>query len=115
MKKTFITFLSALLIFLLITIVYLFVQNYFQGDLRISGLVQYHKADLTISADAPEGYFIESSAIGRIYLRYGKNENLAELLDKNIVAKGLMSNRLLCGNDGGLCYPVVKIEMVEVK
>jgi len=103
MKKILFTFMLTALLFILGIFSYQYVSDtLIRGNQIVSGVVKYHKPDYTVSLDAPEGYYIEASAIGRVYL---KHESISEYLDKNIKVSGVL--REICGNDQGSCFPLI--------
>jgi len=72
---------------------------------QVSGLlqVQIRPADPGATGNPPNGYFIEATAIGRVYL---EPVDVKQYVGIKVVARGRLS-RATCGNDGQSCYPVI--------
>lgn len=109
MKKVFLAILFTVIIFVLGIWAYFFISDSQKGVQHISGVVQYHTPDFNVSADPPAGYYIESSAIGMVYIQ---SENISDYLGETINASGSLKE--ICGNDGGSCFPMIKTSAISV-
>lgn len=102
--------ISSIFLSILFTISYLYISSKFVYAFAISGTVQYHKADITVSLDFPEGYYIESSALERVYIEHS---NIFEFLESDIAGKGAMGK--VCSNTSGLCYPNITLKEISIR
>ncbi|MCC6132640.1 MAG: hypothetical protein IT186_22160 [Acidobacteria bacterium] len=105
-----VTILATTLLFTAGTLAFQYASSIVEPRVNVSGVVRYHKADLTVSADSPEGYYVESSAIGRIYLRHNE---MPGVLNRHIEARGTL--RGVCGNDKATCFPLMNIERLRAR
>lgn len=105
-----ITFLITALLFTAGIFGFQYCSSFLEPRIKVSGVVRYHRADLTVSADPPEGYYVESSAIGRIYLQHNA---MPGALTRSIDARGTL--RGMCGNDKGACFPMIRVEWLQTR
>ena len=110
MKKIFTAIAMTALLFVIGIIAYHYASNALRGKShQVSGVVQYHTPDYTVSADAPEGYYVESTAIGRVYIEH---KNVFSYVNKYVIARGYLEE--ICGNDGGSCFPLVDAQSITI-
>jgi|GEM_PF-4569692 len=107
MQKIILTFLIAtLLISLLIA-----KKHIPNSTHRISGVVRYHEVDITRSIHDPEGYYIESPIIGKIYIN---GDRIDDTLNKNIRGTGKLKE--VCGQERwDNCYPMINLDGFNVE
>lgn len=108
MKNNIIIIALTSLIFTAGILTYWYIKDMQRGIHRVSGIIKYHTPDYTISADAPEGYYINLSTTHRMYI---ENENIHDYLNKYVYAQGYLKET--CGNDGGSCYPLIIAQRLE--
>lgn len=87
-------------------------QDFFASKISATGVVMLESYDDPAWAGAsglpPSGYYIESSATGRVYIEHSAVEHY---LGRQIRATGRLET--LCGPDGVNCYPVVRSAKIE--
>lgn len=83
------------------------------APVQVSGVLQVQSkpADPSASGNPPNGYFIEATAIGRVYLEHSSAK---QYVGRRVVSSGRLS--ATCGNDGRPCYPEIAATSIrEVK
>ena len=108
-KKILITLCIVMLSFVLGIFANHYVSEYFRNTHYISGIVEYQsKPDPFTTGPAPEGYYVNSSVFGRVYVRHN---SVSEYLGKNIRARGWLKD--ICGVDDSPCYPLIDAEWIR--
>lgn len=89
----------------------IYLQDFFAGTIRVTGVVMYESnPDSSASGLPPRGYYVESSATGRVYIEHS---TAGSYLGQQIHATGRLGT--LCGPGGFNCYPVVWPESIVQK
>jgi hypothetical protein len=82
----------------------LYLQDITARDVRVTSVLMYESDyDPTITGQIPQGYYVESTGVGRVYI---ETDSAEDYLGQVIQAWGQLAT--LCGPDGLLCYPVVR-------
>lgn len=110
-KKSLTLFLIILL--LIILGIDLKFHSFSKANYTVSGNVKYYKENLTLSGDFPQGFYIISNVFDRVYIDFDNKISKKEIVDKNILAKGTLSE--IYGNDRETCYPIIKLKWFKVK
>jgi hypothetical protein len=99
-----------ILIIILFVISTIFISNKLcRYEFEATGIVKYHKSDITVTADIPEGYFFESDIFGFVYLEY---ENIDNYLGEEIVVKGYINK--IKDNSAYKIYPKIDVKEIEL-
>lgn len=109
MKKTIVTITITTLVFVAGILAHSYISNMQRGSHQVSGVVKYYTPDYTASGEAPEGYYVESSAIDKVYIEH---QNIADYTDKHINARGYLKE--ICGNDFGSCFPLIDAQTIDI-
>ncbi len=87
-----------------------YLSTYFSGTITVRGVLKFqaHNSDIGGSGHPPYGYFVESTALDRIYV---EGDSIKPSVGSSVLLQGKTLSTV-CGRDGFPCYPNLLVKSV---